>query len=95
MIREDLLDLCGDDQLLFADGLDDAIEGIVRGIGREDVVCYSYDKCIEIFIEQGMTEEEAIEHMGYNVMGSYKGEKTPVFLEKHNKSNNIIERLFE
>lgn len=30
-----------------------------------------------------MTEEEAIEYFEYNILGSYMGENTPVFLEDH------------
>ena len=35
---------------------------------------------IKIIHDQEMTHEEAIEWMEYNVVGSYVGEYTPIFL---------------
>jgi hypothetical protein len=34
--------------------------------------------------EDEMTEEDALEHFYYNMMGSYVGENTPCFLFKEN-----------
>ena len=42
---------------------------------------YNYQKCIEILMAGGIaTEEEAIEHMEFNVVGSWVGEGTPGFM---------------
>jgi hypothetical protein len=42
---------------------------------------YDYNKCVEILITRDeMTEEDAVEHMHYNVIGSYVGDYTPVFV---------------
>ena len=80
--RNELVDFTGDDDLLFMDPdrFDAAIVGYVEGIGREDVVCYDKDKVLEILMEDGMTWEEAGEFYNYNIIGTYLGEKTPVFL---------------
>ena len=46
-MREEIKDFIedyGDDELLFADGFDDAIIGITSTKGKEDVVCYDYEK---------------------------------------------------
>jgi hypothetical protein len=32
-------------------------------------------------MEEGMTEEDALEHYYYNIAGSWVGEKTPIFCE--------------
>jgi hypothetical protein len=67
-----------DEEILKADGLDDAIIGIDEGSYR---LIYSKSKCIEIFVNEGMDEEDALEHYYYNVVGSYVGEKTPIWCE--------------
>jgi len=75
-----LVDEHADDEMLVADGLDAAIIGITEGVS-EPVVAYSYEKCIEIFRERdGMTEEDALEHMSFNVTGAYVGKRTPIFI---------------
>ena len=64
-----------------ADGFDEAIMGYTRICGREDVLAYSYWKCIDILIERdGMSSDEAIEYMEFNVIGAYVGELTPAFI---------------
>lgn len=69
-----------DDELLVADGFDAAIIAVSEGV-MEPVVCYNYDKCVEILITRdGMTEEDALEHMSFNVTGAYVGPRTPLFL---------------
>ena len=66
-----------DGDFLIADGFDDAIIGI-----HEDKVVYSTKKCIEVLIkDHGLEEEEAFEYFGFNVSGSYVGEKTPIFID--------------
>ena len=68
------------DELLLADGLEAAIVGVTAG-SIEPVVVYDHDKCIEIFfVVEGMSEEDAMDHMSYNVTGSYVGSKTPIFI---------------
>ena len=41
---------------------------------------YDYEKCVKIFMDQGMDHEEAIEWMEFNVVGAWMGEHTPVWL---------------
>lgn len=65
--------------LLLADNLEAAIVGVTESM--EPVVVYDHEKCIEIFvILEEMTEEDARDHMSYNVTGSYVGSKTPLFI---------------
>lgn len=66
------------DDLMIADGLDDAIVGIQEDTG---IVFYSREKVIKILMERdGMSELDAIEFGDYNIFNAYMGEKTPVFL---------------
>jgi len=80
-IEDELCELNPD--ALFADGFDDAIIGYTRRCGLDYVVCYSYNKAIEILMADGsLTYEDAIEHMEYNVVGGYIGDNTPIFIEE-------------
>jgi len=64
-----------EDEVLVADGFDDAIIGIDSNSMR---LIYSVSKCIEILSKE-MDEEEAVEYFDFNVRGSYVGEKTPIW----------------
>ena len=66
--------------LLLAVGFEEAVIGISERRGDPSLVAYDADKCIQILIDQGMTDEEAVEYFGYNVVGSYVGERTPIFI---------------
>ena len=67
-----------DVELIIADGFDDAILGYDVDNGR---IVYSISLCIEILIDnEGMNEEEALDHFYYNVKGSYIGERTPLYI---------------
>ena len=73
---EALIEAFPDEELLIADGFDEAILGIEENTMR---VIYSVSKCLDIIEAQGMPEQEALEHFYYKVHGSYVGEKTPIF----------------
>lgn len=67
--------------LLQADGFEDALIGIGMKKGSEDSLVYDYEKCVEILIERdGMSHEEAIEWMEFNVVDAYVGPTTPIFV---------------
>lgn len=67
-----------DEAVLKADGFDEAVIGLDI---RSGVLVYSYKKCIEILVAEGMTEEDAVEHFHFNVAGAWVGEKTPIFVD--------------
>ena len=50
---------------LYLHGLKDAIAGS-SSCGK---IIYDYEKVLAIFVKQGMTQEEAIDYVDYNVMG--------------------------
>jgi hypothetical protein len=70
-----ILEWFPEDEILKADGFDDAIIGIDGSSMR---LIYSISKCIQI-LSKDMSEEDAIEYFEYNVSGSYVGEKTPIW----------------
>ena len=70
-----------DDEILLADGFEDAFVGIVESNGSHPKALYNEDKCVDILIERdGMDYEEAIEFFQFNVAGAYVGEYTPAFV---------------
>jgi hypothetical protein len=75
---ERLVELYEDEELLKADGFDDAVIGICT---REYRLIYSMKKVIDILMAEGMTEEDALEHYYYNISGAWVGEKTPIWCE--------------
>jgi hypothetical protein len=75
-----ILDAYPDDDILKADGFDDAIIGIETKTMR---LIYSVSKCIDVLTKQGMSEMDAVEYFEFNVSGSYVGEKTPIWCEDY------------
>ena len=85
-----------DKRLVKANGLEDAIIGVGSRMNMPDVLIYSYNKCVKIFMEkEGWTHEEAIEWMDYNVVGSWGGETTPIFVHEIPSDQKIDEFLEE
>ena len=86
-MRQNLVDFYGDD-LLFADGFDDAIIGVSDGR-----VCYDKQLMVEILIRDGRDESESWEHLEFNTWGAYMGEKTPLYIDVYyfNKVRNHYE----
>jgi hypothetical protein len=82
MTRDEIAEDFGE-ELLFLDEpyFDEAIVGVVHRFS-ETVVCYDLNKIIELLMTvDEMSEEDAIEHFHYNIVGAWVGEKTPAFLE--------------
>ena len=77
--KEDLIELFGD-ELIFMDGFNDCIHGVVNQFGRPPIVCYDLNKVIDQLKVDGMTDEEAYEWHEYNQLGAYVGESTPCFI---------------
>lgn len=75
-MREQIEAWFADEELLFLDGFDDAILGVDYHDYR---IIYSCLKIIEILVAEGMSEEDAWDHFGYNIAGAYVGEKTPIY----------------
>ena len=78
-MRDKILEYYGDtDDIVFADGLDDAIIGFDPNAWK---VVYSRNECIKIMVKDQMYEEEAIEYLEFNTFGAYIGDKTPIWAE--------------
>lgn len=63
---------------LKVDGFDKAIIGEEYSSGR---LVYSAERMIKILMNRdGMSFEEALEFMEYNIIGAYVGEMTPIYI---------------
>lgn len=80
MKREKIAYEYGED-LLFADGFDDAIIGVDAAGYR---VVYDHDKMVKIMVRGGMDHTEAVEYIDFNVIGAFVGDKTPIYVYKVN-----------
>lgn len=85
-LRKDLTDEFGD-ELLFLSGemFDDAI----IGISTVPAVVYDATVIIDILINSGMTEEEAIDYCEDKINNSDYGEHTPVFMYRLDINSRI------
>lgn len=75
-----------DQDILLADGFEDAFLGIVESMGSQPKALYDENKCIDILEERdGMDYEEAVEYFRFNMTGAYVGEFTPAFISLFEK----------
>ena len=78
-----IYDNIGEDDVMSADGLDDAIIGIGSRCGQPDLLVYDKAKVIDILMERDeMTHEQALEFYSFNIEGAWVGEGTPIWLER-------------
>lgn len=69
----------------LADGYEDAFIGSsISAFSRKQVAVYDYDKCLFILVDKyGMDDETAMEWFHFNVLGSWVGDDTPIFINTH------------
>lgn len=70
-----------DDMVIFPD-IADALVGYAEQFGQEPQAIYDKEKVIEIYKEQGMSREEALEYFYFNTLGTGLSQGTPMFLTK-------------
>lgn len=79
-VREFSCDV-GDEEVLLAEGFEDAFIGIVRRCSKPPLACYDYGKAVAILMQRdGATREEAVEFLDFNSVDAWAGEHTPVWL---------------
>lgn len=74
---EQIIERFSDEEFLKADGLDEAVVGVVP---KTMQLVYDINKVIQILVHDGMDEDDAVEYFEFNIEGAYVGEKTPVFI---------------
>ena len=81
-LKAEILELFGStEDILFADGLDDAIIGFEPNLWK---VVYSRNKVINGLVKDGMSEDDAMEYADYNIFAAMVGDKTPIWVEDFN-----------
>ena len=78
-----------EEECVLATGFNGALIGHTNGTNI--VAVYDYDLCVHHLIMEGMTFEQSIEWMEYNVVNTYVGEKTPIFVSLYSGWNGEYE----
>ena len=65
---------------LFIDQFDAAFVGFGWQFNVGPIATYDQDLVMEILMADGTSEEDALEHFNFNIIGGYVGERTPIFL---------------
>ena len=76
--KEHLMEILEEEECLTADGFDKALVGCTYGANV--VAVYDINKMVEILMEDGTDYEDAVEFLDYNVVGTYVGDKTPLYI---------------
>ena len=87
-IRERLAAQYNDEELLFADGFDDAIVGVSLGSKRRIV----YDARLmaaKLVKEDKMDYSEAWEYLEYNTFQAYVGDRTPIYVNLERRESQL------
>lgn len=72
-----------DESAILLDGLERALIGLTYDVNTSSWrAIYSTDKCMTVFMDEGMTYTEAVEHFEHNVFGAYLGPQTPLFIDE-------------
>ena len=84
-MKNDIMDLIEDNELLTMDGYDDCIVGIGYRAGSQSTyVVYDTQKIINKLMKDGMTYHEAVEFHEFNQACAWVGDKTPGFIDTFN-----------
>lgn len=72
-----------EEEILLADGLDEAFIGIGRRCGQPAVAIYSRQRCLDLLTQRDrLSLDEAREHFEFNIIGGWVGPQTPMFVEE-------------
>ena len=78
MDKQEMMEILAEEGCLTADGFDEALIGC--SYGANVVAVYDIDRMLEILVAEGMDYNDAVEHLDFNVVGAYVGEKTPLYI---------------
>lgn len=70
------------DEILYIPGADAALLGVVARCGQQPFLVYDHEKLVEHFMAEGMSYDEAVEWIDYNVEGAWVGTGTPGVLHR-------------
>ena len=97
-----MLYLMPNEDTYYADGFEDCIIGVLTE-GEVPRVVYDKWGMVTVLQEEGMTWEDAVEFLEFNVWGAYIGPGTPVYLrtfegtteQKIDQVNEFVEDMSE
>lgn len=72
----------GEGEAVLFDGLEAAIVGVAQQYTGPMLVVYSRRRILELLVAEGLTEEEALDHYGFNIADLWAGSGTPLILEE-------------
>jgi hypothetical protein len=73
------------DGAIVYDGFEDAFIGFAERCSSPGVAIYSYERMIQVLMgRDGMTYDEAVEYIDFNVIGGWVGERTPYVMTGFN-----------
>ena len=81
-----------EEEILTADGFDDAIVGLARRPGFV-AVAYDVNKMLEIMMDGGMTPDDAREFFEFNVVDAWMGDNTPVYIEDYKTFKDVEAKI--
>jgi hypothetical protein len=70
----------GEEEIYIADGLSDAFIGL-SCVNGTNVAVYSTGIIAIQLMDEGMSYDEAEEHIHFNIMGANIGERTPIYID--------------
>jgi hypothetical protein len=77
-LLEEIMNCFPDEEFTIIDGFDNAVIGVQISDMR---IIYSVSKCIDILTLEGIDLSDAIEHLEFNIINMYIGEKTPIWCD--------------
>ena len=78
--------------MLLADGFDAALLGIGERAGQPTIAVYDFDLCVAVLCERdNMSIDEAMDYMYYNVVGSWMGDQTQIFVLRGNSIEEMTD----
>lgn len=66
--------------MLKIDGFDSAIIGVTESWLPTPKLVYDGTKILDVLMDQGMSDIEAIEYCNFNIEGAYVGDETPLIV---------------
>lgn len=71
----------GDEEVLLAEGFEEAFVGILHRCSQPPIAIFDYSKALDVLMKRdGCTREEAVEHLDFNAVGAWVGDRTPGWL---------------
>ena len=68
------------ESVLLIDGHESALLGFATRCGQPTIAVYDYTKIVSNLQKEGMSEEDAIEYVEFNIVGAWVGEGTPALI---------------